>query len=283
MKGALTLAAAVFLLGTLAGCGAAILKKPEVLSVKKLAIVSVAINTDTYNIEEAKEKSGLDVRALKKLVGMEESIDTDPYLQLATAGLEAFTTTLNDMPQWDLIPPADVLNNEAYKAATWQGKAFFVAPPGMHLIPFADAARSGSTTVVDGKEIHEEARKKLGQMAKDLGVDGVVVIEIDFGYEPVFLSGMKGTGLLSGIRAPAKPSVSTAILIVTQDGTIAAQSPAIVKGQGTRYAGEKVPMIHSGKVDLKDDEGKSIKGAADTILMAAQGLIARILKEFEAQ
>jgi hypothetical protein len=74
-----------------------------------------------------------------------------------------------------------------------------------------------------------------------------------------------------------------AVVAVEQDGTIAAQSPAIVKGQGSRYAGEKVPMILSGKVDLKDGEGKSIKGAADTILMAAQGLIARILKEFEAQ
>jgi hypothetical protein len=258
------LLAAVLVLGaSLPGCGASIIKKPEVLSVKKMAIVSVVMNTDTYNIEQAKQKSGLDVRALKKMVGMEEDIDTDLYLQLVTSGLDSYHKELGSMSQW-------------------QAKPFFVSPPGMHQIHYADVAKTGTTTYVDGKEVHEEARKKLGQLAKDLGVDGVVIIEIDFGYEPVFLSGMKGTGLLSGIRAPAKPSVSSSMVIITKDGAIAAQSPAVVKGGGTRYAGDKVNMIHQGKVDLKDKDGASVKEAARTIGYSAAGLKAKLLKEFES-
>jgi len=267
----------------LMGCGASIIKKPEILSVKKMAIVSVVMNTDTYNIEKAKQKSGLDVRALKKMVGMEEDIDTDQYLQLVTAGLDSYQKELNSMAQWELIPIAEVLDNESYKTSQWQGKPFFISPPEMHQIHYADVAKTGTTTYVDGKEIHEEARKKLGQLAKDLGVDGVVIIEIDFGYEPVFLSGMKGTGLLSGIRAPAKPSVSSSMVIITKDGAIGAQSPAVVKGGGTRYTGDKVDMIHQGKVDLKDKDGSSVKEAARTIGLSAAGLKAKILKEFESK
>jgi hypothetical protein len=277
------LLAAVLVLGaSLPGCGASIIKKPEVLSVKKMAIVSVVMNTDTYNIEQAKQKSGLDVRALKKMVGMEEDIDTDQYLQLVTAGLDSYHKELGSMSQWELIPAAEVIDNESYKSSQWQAKPFFVSPPGMHQIHYGDVAKTGTTTYVDGKEVHEEARKKLGQLAKDLGVDGVVIIEIDFGYEPVFLSGMKGTGLLSGIRAPAKPSVSSSMVIISKDGAIAAQSPAVVKGGGTRYAGDKVNMIHQGKVDLKDKDGASVKEAARTIGLSAAGLKAKLLKEFES-
>jgi hypothetical protein len=264
------------------GCGT-IVKKPDIFSVKKLAIISVYANNSIYNVKTQSGQSGVDLKALKSLVGKEDDIETDEITQIATAGLEAYVNTLKGLNQWVVADPKSILNHQAYKAFPGYRSLEYTPAYNMKLISFGDVADSGNKRWVNGKEVHEEARKSVADLCKALNVDGVAIIQFDLAYKPVFLSGMKGTGLFSGVKAPAEPSVSSAMIIITKNGTIAAQSDAIQRGGGSRSDGERVTMLHQGRVTLKAGDGEAVREYVKMVKMSAEDLKTKIQKELAAK
>jgi len=79
----------------------------------------------------------------------------------------------------------------------------WVVPPGMERIPFESVAKTGSRKVVNGKEVHEEARENVAKLCQALNVDAVAIIQIDMAYKTGMLSGMSGTGVFSGVLGRA--------------------------------------------------------------------------------
>jgi hypothetical protein len=289
----------VIVLMVLCGCGR-ILVKPDVFSVKKMAIISVYANHEIYNVKSAKtQKEGLS--ALKAAVGKAisrtgESLDSEERIQISTYTLKVYEEMLNSIDPWTVLPTPEVINNQQYKAMMEDkdmgavmakikstlmkvGTAEWVMPPGLHYIPFSSVAKTGSKTYVNGKEVHEEARKKMAALCRDLGVDGVVIIHVDLAYKSGMLSGMRGTGIFSGVLGRATPSVSTAMVVITKDGRIAAQTSAVTRGGGRRYESDAAPMLKKGVVYLKDKKGKAVHQYNVAVEKSAAGLKEKILKE----
>lgn len=277
----------VSLLGLLISGCSSIVKKPDFYSVKKLAIVSVYANHKIYDVDGKMGQSGVDLRALKALVGKEDPIEADEIMQITTAGLDLYINELKKMNQWVIADPKTVLNHPAYKAL--QQSNFFNAISGvtpalnMKLIAFNEVADSTSKQWKNGKEVHEEARKSLAQLCKELNVNGVAIVELDLGFKTVFLSGMKGSGLFAGVKAPAKPSASSAMIIITKDGKIAAQTKGIQKGGGARFEGDKVTMLHQGRVTLASKDGAPVREYTKVVRMTAEDLRTKIEKELAAK
>lgn len=280
-----TMVVPVILAGLLAGGCSSIVKKPDIYTVKKLAIISVYANNSIYNSKTMKSDSGLNLAALKHLVGKEDEIETDEITQIVTGGFDAYLNSLKKLKQWVIVDPKTVFNHPSYKTlggAGWIERlsyAQYTPAYNSKVIHFLTVAKTGSMSYVNGKEVHEEARKELAQFCKALNVDGVAIIELDLAYKPGFLSSMGGTGVFKSVKAPASPDVSAAMIIITKNGAIAAQTDGIAKGGGNRFVGEKVSMLHQGKVALKSKDGENVKEYVRVIALSAEDLRGRIEKE----
>jgi hypothetical protein len=295
-----TLALALAALLLFGGC-ATVLKKPDVLTVKRIAIASLYANYEIYDVKSAKsQKEGLNL--LKAVVTTQvrkhEQVETDARLQITTYGLKVFFENLDALEQWDLVPPAEVIESAEYKDffTTDHGSKLknligsvgkklamteWVVPPGMERIPFESVAKTGSRKVVNGKEVHEEARAKVAQLCQALNVDAVAIVQIDLAYKKGMLSGMSGTGLFSGVLGRATPNVSAAMVMINKDGKIVAQTSPIARGGGTRFESDgAAPMLKKGVVYLKDKKGKAVHAYDEAVEKSAVALKEKITKEF---
>lgn len=288
----------------LTGCGTVILKKPAVLSVKKMAIVSVYANAQLHDVEaEAKEASNASMLGalVGSLGGLEKKIDTDEPTLLVTSGLKTFGEQLSAIPQWKLIPPQEVINNQKYKQLMKSdqpgamgdflsalGKAAtstWVTPPGMPYIPASSLTQGSSSYTVyagDAKDPVVEAKTNLASLCKDLNVDAVAVIGLDLAYKKGWLSGMSGTGIFSGVLGSATPSVRAEMVVVTKDAQIAVETPLLGQGSSFPYSeGKEAPMLKKGEPYLKDSKKEAINSYADAIAKSAISLKDMIIKELE--
>jgi hypothetical protein len=269
------------------GCAKPILRKPAVFSVKKLAVVSIYTNHDIYNVKEASSDASL-LTKLKKAVGGEAGLE-DEHVQLATYAMMTYIQELGALGNWEVMDSATLIENEGYKAfvtETVSGGALarfatanFVTPPGIGLVPFNAVAGEPNVKHL-GDDPTADVKKRLTALCGEIGVDGVAVINVDVAYEKTALSGMSGTGLLSGIRGKAKPSVAAAMIVITRDGSIAVQTPHVPRGGGKRAVSDSCPMLLKGKVDLTGDKGaKSIEVINSAFKLNANALRTAIAEE----
>ncbi|MBW2260656.1 MAG: hypothetical protein JRG91_01685 [Deltaproteobacteria bacterium] len=262
------------------GCAKPILRKPAIFSVKKLAVVSIYTNHDIYNVKEGESKASL-LDGLKKAIHGEAGLE-DAHVQVATSALITYSKELGKLSNWDVVDSSVLIADETYMAfvsETMAGGALarfatanYVTPPGMALVPF-EAIAGKANTKTFGDDPTAEVKARLAQLCNDLGVDGVAVIDVDVAYETGAFSGMSGTGLLSGIRGKATPSVSSAMMVITRDGNIAVQTKHVTRGGGKRHSAGKAPMLLKGKVDLTGEKGAaSIKVIDSAFLLNADAL-----------
>lgn len=287
----------------LAACSS-VLKKPDVLAVKRIAVVSFYANYEIYDVKSAKsEKEGLNLlkAVVMTQVRAHEQIETDARLQIATYGLKVFCDNMDAVDPWVVVPPAEVIESAPYKKffKADQGSELknligevgkklamteWVVPPGVERIPFEMVAKTGSTSYVNGKEVHEEARAKVAQLCKALNADAVAIIQLDLAYKTGMLSGMSGTGIFSGVLGRATPNVSAAMVMINQEGKIVAQTSPIVRGGGERFeSDDAAPMLKKGEVFLEDKKGKAVHAFDMAVEKSAVALKARIEKEFAAK
>ncbi|MFH1283023.1 MAG: hypothetical protein ABII27_05105 [bacterium] len=274
-----------------------ILRKPEVFSVKKIAIVSIYANSDLHDMKAPKNpKTTLNV--LKALMGKEsdKSLEGSELVQIVTYGLKAYGEQLNSVQNWTVLPPLEVIKSEKYKKLMSQDDQSFmgeilkvfknaeaekwVTPVGMPRIPADNLTYGkGKKVVIKGrKDPVKDLIEKLAELCKELQVDAVAVIGLDLAYKKGMLSSMSGTGLLSGVRGKATPAVASEIIIVSKNAKIAVETKLI--SQGVEYStSNSAPMMLKGKPDLKDSAGKSLEAYYKAVLKSAELIKGNIEKE----
>lgn len=282
----------------LSGCSSVTVVRPQIDSIKKIAVVGMTANYEIYDVASPKsEQEGL--MALGKMVGTAlsrngENLENTEIVQVTTYGLKSFGEAFAGINGWALVDPAQVIANSDYKnlqkflgdgvLASGVKKlveSSWVTPPGMQAMPVNSVVLPQGMYIKSNQEQPEEkVRAKLAALCTSLGADGVAVVQLDLGYKKTWLSGMSGSGLLFGnVRGRAKPSVSAAIVIVDKTGTVVLRTDDIERGGGNRSVGSSVPMMLKGKADLADADGKSVHGFNTAIDDCSSDLKTKIAKK----
>lgn len=283
----------LFLIFLLAGCATYILKKPEVMSVKKLAIVSIYANKAIYNV---KAPTTADTDLLSAVLKTEAGGQERAARQQALSyGYQVFAERLNEIGSWDVLPPDRIINNEKYQEltspgdeGTFMGKlinAFakfgmgqWDTPEGIIYIPIESVVERGSKTVYLGKDKkspEEEAREKLASLAQELGVDAVAILKLDVAYE---FPKIKFTGPFG--KSNAKANVTYDMVAVSKEGGIVIDT----KGDAGRFKSpNNVAMVDSKtqKGGYYHSKGKTVEQVNLALQEAAADLKERIEKELE--
>lgn len=221
----------------LMSCAAKITQKPGVEIVKKMAIISIYSNSVPYKLG-----GGIGLAALTSLVSKKGDEDKGfGGTRLIKYALDMYSTDLNKVRGWVIVPPDEILNAPAYKAFCETikerrgsllgglSKLAAVTPPGMTVYDL-----SGGVSKLKIEEIKN--------LCNELGVDAVIAIELDIAYEK--------KGLLSGIA-----SVSASINAINSKGEWVLKTrrardntPRFVSNRKTAMiAGE---IIFSNKVEM---------------------------------
>ena len=241
-----------------------IVKKPAVNDLKRIAIVSVYMNSDIYDLKSGSAKA-TDQNILKRIVDSSHT-PSDENLRLAMYALKVFAEDLSTA-QWQVVDPKIILQSTSYKSFVHdtQSTKFLkslvttnvATPPDMAYVPFEAVAGKANTIYLGNNDPTTNTKQRLAKLARDLGVDGVAVIQLDLAYKTGLLSSMSGTGLFSDIRGPATPSVAAAVVIVNKNGEIAIQTAHISDGGKRLEAKDTVPMLHHGIVSFQGKPGQA--------------------------
>lgn len=191
----LTLAILAIMSLLLIGCGS-IVKKPHVNKVKTAAIVSIYANGD---VREAKGK------------GTILAWNPDLKQEVAMAFHDSYVDSFGKELGWEMASAQELINSEEYKEtfrpelntnskslnklagmmnklADFSEKHTYFTPNNMHPI---EISKESMKTISYAKGVRMDVKKSLANMANKLGVDAVVVVQIDYCYEPTSFS-LKG-------------------------------------------------------------------------------------------
>lgn len=234
-------AASLLLLAfSLAGCFPSIVKKPDIDQVKKVAILSLYADQKVPN---------------DKGRGIVTQWDNKVRLQVAEDALRTYQAELAGLG-WKVVSPTKVLESKEYQQAfavakpdTTTGKfgSFlknmyqqqFFTPAGMLPIPLDDSA---ANTRYYGDAARDNPRARLGEMARKLGVDAVVLIQIDYCYGGGTFS-LLGTG-------QAVMSAGSSIKAVNQKGEMVVNMPAVARCDGKRGTSETSALMVNGNLEF---------------------------------
>lgn len=180
----------------LGGCSS-IVKKPDINNVKTAAIISIYANSDVPEVKRRGKVKGWNQKMKREV--------SDEFFNV-------YADSLGQMG-WKVVSADKVIKSEAYKAAfepqlktkneTAQKLMKFAAklqemsegfnyftPKGMHPIDLSSQSLR-KVSYVNGKRV--DKRKELAGFARELGVDAVVVVQLDYCYKGGKLS-LGGTG-----------------------------------------------------------------------------------------
>lgn len=226
----------------LPGCFMSIVKKPEIDQVKKVAILSL------YADQKVPHEKGM---------GVVTHWDNKVRLQVAEDALTTYQKELARLG-WQVISPQKVLESKEYqqafavpesKADTGGGKFMnlmknvyqqqFFTPAGMLPIPLDD---SDANTRYYGDAAKDNPRVRLGGMAKKLGVDAVVLIQLDYCYGGGTFS-LLGTG-------EAVMSAGSSIKAVNRNGDMVVNMPMVARCDGKRGESETSALMVNGNLQF---------------------------------
>lgn len=280
----------------LAACGG-IIKRPAIDGVKKVAIVSLYMNREFYNVNSPKaEASSPNLMSMLKGVAkavVQEGTDTEQAQRAEIIGqaLDAYERQLGQIGRWTVVPASQWLSGRAYKnfmkaertgsLAESVGGAFatealshWTLPAGMQYIPISSVAESGTHYYYgQAKDSKETYRQRLAALCQALNVDGVALVEVDAGYR--FNKLAKVT---FGSTTRAVPSVTAALVVVNKKGEVAVNTGFIKPTFSDRYEGDTVGMVRSDKPFLVHPQNKIVASYAKALGESAQGMREKLAK-----
>ncbi|MFC2091519.1 hypothetical protein ACFLTD_01965 [Elusimicrobiota bacterium] len=276
------------------GC-AKLLIPPHIQTVKKMAVLSIYMNKNFYNIKAPKANEGMNfLKSLAKdKLGIKDKNMAEHQL-IITYALKEYTEKLNSIDNWVVLSPLDLMGNSKYQAfLKSDGKGFmhglldtirkaeenkWAVPDKMRYIPISSVVKAGNVhTYGNVKDPLAEMRKNLGELCKELKVDAVAIIELDMAYK----TGMQFGGGILGSGTKIKPNISSAMVVITKDGEVAVKSPLIAKGGGTRYKAKGAFLkIEEGTVTLRQKDGKGVQAFNAAVEQSAIGLKESIVTAF---
>ena len=211
----------------LSSCATSIVKKPEVYKVKKVAILSLYAD---QKVPEAKGR------------GIVMDWDDKVRMQVAEDALTTFQQEFNRLG-WEVVSPTTVIESKVYQetfsipdsmANTKLGmvgnflknnyQQRFFTPAGMLPIPIDD--KTTNQQLFSNSSDKAKQKAKLGQMAKELGVDAVVLTQLDYCYQGGAFS-MLGTG-------EAVMTAGSSIKAINQEGEFVVNMPNVERCDGDR-------------------------------------------------
>ncbi|HEX7027243.1 MAG TPA: hypothetical protein VF268_08365 [Gammaproteobacteria bacterium] len=225
------------------GCFPSIVKKPDIDQVKKVAILSL------YADEKVPNDKGM---------GVVTDWDGKIRLQVAEDALRTYQAELAKL-NWQVVSPTRILQSKEYqqafavvpanKANTMAGKfgnflknvyqQQFFTPAGMLPIPLDDSA---ANTRYYGDAAKDNPRARLGEMARRLGVDAVVLIQLDYCYGGGTFS-LLGTG-------QAVMSAGSSIKAVNRNGDMVVNMPAVARCDGKRGESKTSAIMVNGNLQF---------------------------------
>ncbi len=216
----------ILLMGLLLGGCVSIVKQPEITQVKRVAIVSL------YAEERVPESKGR---------GIVKNWNPKVQLQVAEDALNTFQREFSKLG-WKVVPATSTLNSLAYQKTfatpeaveetagttmvsflleNYQSRYF--TPAGMLPIPL-EASQNNVQLFGDSQKPDQQVM--LGQMAKQLGVDAVVLVQLDYCYAGGTFS-MFGSG-------EAVMTAGSSIKAVNQAGDLVVNMPTLARCGGER-------------------------------------------------
>jgi hypothetical protein len=206
------------LLSSLSGC-TSIVMKPDIDRVRKVAILSLYADQKVPN---------------EKGMGVVTHWDGKVRLQVAEDALNTFQKEFSKLG-WQVMSPQKVLESREYQQAfaipevdpnskTGKFAGFlknayqqqFFTPAGMLPIRFDD---SEANTTYYGDLAKDNPKLRLGGMAKKLGVDAVVLIQLDYCYGGGTFS-LLGTG-------EAVMNAGSSVKAINQQGNMVVNMPTV--------------------------------------------------------
>ncbi len=262
-----------------------ILLRPAIDNVKSVAVVSVYMNRDFYNIKAPKADESKDAfktlgRALMKQTGVMDKIDTTfnvQFMQIISYAVKKYSEQLDGLGPFRVEPMENVLRNPSYQefiaqaakdqpfaalasiGAAIKSADWFTAPNMIHVPADMIVEGGGMHTTYLGKtkDPRAEFRKELANLCKSLNVDALAIVQLDMAYKKAFISINLGEG------DAAAPRVASSLVVVNKDGEVAVNTGLFGRGEGKYVDGSNAPMLRKGFVHLTDKSVSSYCGAID--------------------
>jgi hypothetical protein len=260
-----------------------ILNKPAARDLKTVALISVSMNRDFYDVRSPQTRINLNLFGKKDDQKNDTRVTT--YENLINYSIAAYTSRLDGVGNVQWLPVADILATSAYQkfrdslsdnssssgllqAAADLKKQEWVSAPNMARVAADTVTQTGAFISIAGAK---DPRLALASLCAELNVDAVAILELDMAYRKL----IDGADIISGI--PAVPSVSRALVLIDKNGVVAVNSGCITKGQGTRFEGKSVTMLQQNQVRLDE---KSIASYQQALDKSADDLKKRLTAEF---
>jgi len=268
----------------LAGCSK-ILYRPAIDNVKSVALISVYMNRDFYNIKAPKASESQQAlttlkRAVLKETGVQDKLDETfnvQYLDIVSYAVKKYSEVLDGMGPFRIEPIDKILSNTSYQnfigeankdqpfaslatiGAAIKSANWFTAPNMIHIPAdvFVEKAGQHIAYIGNTKDPKAEFRSQLAQLCNDLGVDAVAIIQLDMAYKFPWLS-----ITFNDVRH-AVPQVSSTLIVVNKNGEVAVNTGLYDRGKGDYSKGESVPLLRRKQLFLNDKSVSSYCVAID--------------------
>ncbi len=281
----------VLLALTLPGC-ASIVMRPAVDDVRTVALVSVYMNREFYNTRSPLSGEGQAAvaslveaasrAAFEKLLDREAESDAidvyDPErTRIVSFAVQRYRDQLDALRGWRVLPAERVVRTGYYRrlvrpeAGTGMAARLvsaylnhrdsieWVTPPGYHRIPIE--------SVIDGDRVIEEGARAMSELARELEVDAVAILELDMAYRFNRFAKITFFGTTLAV-----PTVSHSLVVVNRRGQVAVNTGPVVRGGGERYEGDTVGMVKHEDLVLKHKNDKAVHSYNLAISDAAEAL-----------
>jgi hypothetical protein len=266
------------------GCSK-ILYRPAIDNVKSVALISVYMNRDFYNIKapkasESKQALKTLARAVMKETGVQDKLDEKfnaQYLDMVSYAVKKYSEVIDGNGPLRLEPMDKILSNPSYQnfiaeankdqpfaalatiGAAIKSADWYTAPNMIHVPAdvFVEKAGTHVTYLGNTKDPKAEFRSQLAQLCNDLGVDAVAIVQLDMAYKFPWFS------ITIGDTRYASPLVSSTLIIVNKNGDVAVNTGLNDRGQGEYSKGKNVGLLRSKQLFLNDKSVSSYCVAID--------------------
>lgn len=207
----------------LVGCGSKY-NADALRSTKRVAIISLFAN------EQVPEKKGR---------GVVKGWDEDFKIKVAQDAADAFSTELAQLG-WTVVTPSQVIQSEAYQSAfapkekagesklekignsigkflLKERQKNYFTPTGMYPIELADEE---ATTYRFGDSAKSDPKQLLARFAKELDVDAVILVKLDYCYEGGTFTSLAGLG-------EAYLKAASSLKVVNRKGDVIVNMPNV--------------------------------------------------------
>ncbi|MEK6750318.1 MAG: hypothetical protein AABY83_14130 [Pseudomonadota bacterium] len=203
----------------LSACGTpSVLIKPQADKIEKIALVHVYANRGVRSLE-GQSKLG----ALTALASMASSSEKKGGVDFGGARLTSYAVdTFNDefakVGKWKIVKTAEIVNSKAYHEFAKRNQEALPKNEAVKALIATGTVMPDQMQYLPGEGRDQNSKQALTQLAQELGVDAVAVLEMDVAYTPSTSIGGTGT---------ASAAVGVSLAVVTKYGDYAVKLPKV--------------------------------------------------------